>query len=188
MFSSLVIIGIIALFSNQIAVFHFKDPSASGILQILSVFFLGTNLLHICTALFSATQNTKLQKSTDFIRVASTMIFSIAVFFMDIGTLALYSWMWILGILVAIIFAGYFFYRDYYYVYLKNVETERDIVLRNKFIRYAIPTFLTANISLILSQIDAQLVTAMLGNESQGLYSNYLSIMTLPFLLLSPII
>lgn len=44
------------------------------------------------------------------------------------------------------------------------------------------------NISLILSQIDAQIVTGMLGTEAHGYYSNYLSIMTLPFLLLSPII
>lgn len=65
---------------------------------------------------------------------------------------------------------------------------QKDVNLRKQFIKYSIPTFLTANISLILSQIDAQLVTGILGNEAQGLYSNYLSIMTIPFLVLTPII
>ena len=153
----------------------------------MSMFFLGSNILHICTALFSATQNTKLQKSTEFVRLASTLALMAGIFFLDIGNLVLYAWIWILGVLIAILFAGFFAYQKYYIIYLKNIPTEKDVILRKDFIKYAIPTFLTANISLILSQIDAQLVTGILGNEAQGLYSNYLSIMTLPFIVIAPI-
>lgn len=61
-FSSLAIIAIIFAFSDAIATLHFKDIAAVEILQIMSLFFLGNNILHICSALFSATQNTKLHK------------------------------------------------------------------------------------------------------------------------------
>lgn len=81
--SSLLIIGIIIIFADFIAINHFHDTNAAQILRIISFFFLGINLIHICTALFSATQNTKLQKSTDFIRFFSVLIFSASIFFLD---------------------------------------------------------------------------------------------------------
>ena len=155
------------MFGDTIALIHFKDAQAAEILRIMSMFFLGSNILHICTALFSATQNTKLQKSTEFVRLASTLALMAGIFFLDIGNLILYAWIWILGVVIAILFAGFFAYEKYYVEYLKNIPTEKDTILRKDFIKYAIPTFLTANISLILSQIDAQLVTGILGNEAQ---------------------
>lgn len=112
----------------------------------------------------------------------------VAIFLMDIGNLVIYAWIWILGVIIGIIFSLIFVYKNYYKNFLQNTPIEKDKNLRKDFIKYAIPTFLTANISLLLSQIDAQLVTGMLGNEAQGMYSNYLSIMTLPFILLSPLI
>lgn len=81
--SSFLIIAILWYFGREISLYHFRDIAALEIIYIISLFFLGTNLLHICTALFSATQNTKLQKSVDFVRMFSTMIFTLAVFFLD---------------------------------------------------------------------------------------------------------
>lgn len=91
----------------------------------------------------------------------------LAVFFMDIGNLVLYAWIWIIGVIIGIIFSLIFTYKNYYKNFLKNIPLQKDKALRKDFIKYAIPTFLTANISLLLSQIDAQLVTGMLGNEAQ---------------------
>lgn len=186
--SSLLIISILWFFSEQIAEFHFKNIHLATTLKIMALFFIGNNILHICTALFSATQNTKLSKSTEFIRLLGTTIFTLMIFILDIGNLELYAYAWISGIFVAIFFWGFFTYKNYYLPYLKNIPTEKDTILRKQFIKYAFPTFLTANISLLLSQIDAQLVIILLGNEAHWYYSNYLSVMTLPFIVLSPII
>lgn len=87
--------SIIFFFADYIAIHHFKDPQASNILKIFSLFFLGTNLIHICTALFSATQNTKLQKATDFTRTLSSVILILLIFFLDSGSLLTYAWAWI---------------------------------------------------------------------------------------------
>lgn len=97
-----------------------------------------------------------------------------------------YTWAWISGLGVAIIFATYFFYKNYFLPYLKNIASEYDADLRKNFIKYAVPVFLTTNISLLLSQIDSQLITNMLGNSAHAIYSNYLSIFSIPFLVLAP--
>ncbi len=183
---SILMMSIIFFFADYIAIHHFKDPQASNILKIFSLFFLGTNLIHICTALFSATQNTKLQKATDFTRTLSSVILILLIFFLDSGSLLTYAWAWIWGIGIGIIFAWYFFYKNYYKKYLQSIPREFDVDLRKSFIKYAIPVFLTANISLLLSQIDSQLITNMLGNESHAIYNNYLSIFSIPFLVLAP--
>lgn len=183
-FVSFFMIFIIFFLSDFLATHHFNDPKASELLKIFSLFFLGTNLLHICTALFSATQNTKLQKSSEFIRIFSSLIFTLLLFVLDRGSLFYYSWAWIAGLFVAILFAGYFFYKNYFIPYLKNTPTTYDKDLKKNFIKYAVPVFLTANISLLLSQIDSQLITNMLGNSAHAIYGNYLTIFAIPFLLL----
>lgn len=88
-------IAMIFFFADFLAIHHFKDPAAANILKIFSLFFLGTNMMHIFTALFSATQNTKLQKATDFIRIFSSTIFIVTLFFIESGSLLLYTWAWI---------------------------------------------------------------------------------------------
>lgn len=183
---SLIMMGSLYFASDWLATHHFKDANAGHILRIFSLFFLGTNLLHICVALFSATQNTKLQKASDFIRTASSVILIFWIFIFEWWSLEAYSWGWIGWLFIAILFAGWNFYKNYYKIFLAKIPREFDLDLRKSFIKYAIPVFLTANISLLLSQIDSQIVTAYLGNKSQAIYSNYLSIFSIPFLILSP--
>jgi len=186
--SSLLIIGGLFMFSDFLAEHYFRDPQAAALLKIISFFFLGTNLIHICTAIFSATQNTKLQKGTEFVRMGATVIFTLLIFFLDRGSLEIYTWTWLSGVFVAIAFALYYAHRDYWRAYFQGVPVQKDVLLRREFMFYAIPTFLTANIGVILSQVDAQLVTFLIGNEAQGYYSNYLSVLGIPFLFVSPIV
>lgn len=47
---------------------------------------------------------------------------------------------------------------------------------------------MTANIGTILSQIDMQIIIYFLGATATGYYSNYLSLLNIPFILISPII
>ena len=45
---------------------------------------------------------------------------------------------------------------------------------------------LSANVGMLLSQIDMQMVVYMLGVEAAGYYTNYLSLIRIPFLFLLP--
>lgn len=46
---------------------------------------------------------------------------------------------------------------------------------------------LANNATLLLSQIDTQLLLVMRGVEDVGIYSNYLSLIAIPFIVLTPI-
>jgi len=59
---------------------------------------------------------------------------------------------------------------------------------RKEFIKYAGATLLTSNIGNVLSQIDMQLIIFLLGSAATGFYSNYLSLMNIPFMFISPIL
>ncbi len=188
LFTSLSILSFVFLFADNIALWQFHDPQAAEILKIIAFFFLGHNFLQISMSLFSATQNTKLQKWVDFIRMLATVFLTVGIFFLDIWELKLYTYAWIAGVFISLVIASTLAYRQYYVPYFQSVKIEKDPVLRRMFLVYAFPTFLSANIATILSQIDAQLVTKMLWNEAQGLYTNYLSIIGIPFLLITPIV
>ena len=46
---------------------------------------------------------------------------------------------------------------------------------------------MTANIGVILSQVDMQLIIILLGPEATGYYSNYLSLLNIPFIFITPL-
>lgn len=54
--------GLFYLSAGFLADWHFKSAAAKEIIQIMSLFFVGLNLMQVSTILFSATQNTRLQK------------------------------------------------------------------------------------------------------------------------------
>lgn len=188
MISSCVILWGFFLLADFLAIHHFHDPQAAELLKVFGFFFLWVNLLQIATTIFSAAQDTKLQKGTDFFRMSVTVGFIIGLFFFEQGTLYTYALAWIGWVFLSVLFAFYYAYKRYYRVYFLGVPIVRDRALRKTFLLYAFPTFLTANIGLLFSQIDAQLVTFLLGNEAQGYYSNYLSILSIPFLVIAPIV
>ena len=188
LFSSVFIIAGLFFLADWIAITHFKSAHASPILKVISLFFLGSNLFQICVTIFTATQNTKLQKISDFIRLLATVLFVGGIFAFDWWTLLTYTWGWIGGLFIGTLFAGIYFYKDYYKPYLENIPTSTDTSIRKNFTKHAVPAFITANVNLLLSQIDSQLIIAFTNNEWSAFYSNYLSIISLPFLVLSPIL
>ena len=103
------------------------------------------------------------------------------------GTIESYMWAWVIGTMIGFLFSLYFSYTRYYKRYFKGIQIERNLVDRNHFIKYALATLLTANIGVILSQVDMQLIIVMLGSEATGYYSNYLSLLNIPFIFISPL-
>lgn len=79
-------------------------------------------------------------------------------------------------------------YRSYYLPYLKDAEVIYDRELVRKVIRYALWVVLAANVGTVLSQVDMQLIIYLLGTRDAGYYTNYLSIIGIPFIIITPII
>lgn len=134
------------------------------------------------------TQNTKLQKGTEFLRMIFVVFFTMGLYFMNMGSLITYAWTWIGGVVVGIGFGSYFMYRSYYVPYLKDVEIIYDRELIRKVIKYALWVVLAANVGTVLGQVDMQLIIYLLGTRDAGYYTNYLSIIAIPFIIITPII
>ncbi len=185
--SSMLIAIILFFMAPWLADTYFHEPLITEILRISGLYFIGINLFHISTVLFSVSQDTKLQKWSDFIKLLATGLATLLIFFVWEWNIEGYMWAWVVGIGIGFIFSLYFSYTRYYRVYFEGVPSERDIIERNHFFRYALATLLTANIGVILSQVDMQLIILLLGSEATGYYSNYLSLLNIPFIFISPL-
>lgn len=183
------IIGAILFFaSGPIATGYFHTPEAQSIVQIFCIFFLGINLHNLSITIFGVSQNTRLQKGTEFLRMIAVLIFTLCLWFSETGTLITYAWTWIFGVVIGILIGGYRMYHTYYVPYLRAVAIKYEKDIAKQVIRYALWVMLAANVGLILSQIDMQLIIYLLGARDAGYYTNYLSIIGIPFLLLTPIV
>lgn len=186
--SSVSIALILFFFAPWIANNYFHSSLVADILRIAGLFFIGSNILHITGTIFSVVQDTKLQKLIEFLRMWFTALGAILLFLNKEGTTTSYMWVWVGGVFFSMIFGVLFAYIKYYRTYFTWVRSEVDIAERNHFIWYAWATLLTANIGTILSQIDMQIIIYFLGATATGYYSNYLSLLNIPFILISPII
>jgi O-antigen/teichoic acid export membrane protein len=167
---------------------YFGNTEIVTILRISWLYFIGVNIFHIVGILFSIAQDTKLQKWAEFVRILSVTIAVSILYFSESGNTERYMWTWILGLMIAILFAVYWAYKKYYKIYFQWVNSILDKEERKTFFKYSFATLLTSNIWMVLSQVDMQMIIYILWAEATGYYSNYLSLMNIPFIFITPII
>jgi O-antigen/teichoic acid export membrane protein len=185
--SSIFIASILFFIAPWLALVYFNEPLIVDILRISWLYFIGINIFHITSILFAVSQDTKLQKWADLIKIASTGVAILLLFIIDKWSIENYMWAWVIWVVIVCIFSGYFSYKRYYSIYFKGVAIEKNINDRNHFYKYAFATLITANIGTILSQVDMQMIIIQLGSEATGYYSNYLSLLNIPFIFIAPL-
>ena len=166
---------------------YFHDIKSVNIVKIFSFFFLWSTFFHVINVFFQAVQNTFLQKITELFRMLFILSFTLYMFFTNIWTMFYYSLSWIIGLYFGIIIAIIYFYRKYYLVYLKDVKIIYSKQLFLSIFKYALIVFLWSQASTLLSQVDMQMIIYMLWNTDAGFYTNYLSIIWIPFVIIWPI-
>lgn len=128
----------------------------------------------------------------EFIRIAFVAGASGFLFFTDLGTINAYMWAWLSGVVVTAIISVTLCYIYYYRPYFLHATAALPKEERNYFIKYALATLFTTNIAIMLSQIDMQLlflfVDGVSASEQAGYYGNYLSLMSIPFIFIGPIV
>jgi O-antigen/teichoic acid export membrane protein len=171
--------------ASWLASHYFENPLAGVIIHILTIQFFADNIFRTVNTFFQAVQDTKLQKMTDFLRMFIVMVIVCSLWFFDVHTIANYAWSWSIAMLTGVVisvallvskyhsyftFDGWFFHKQEYI----------------KVFKYAFWVMLSANVGMLLSQIDMQMVITMLGTRDAGYYTNYLSLIRIPFLFLLP--
>lgn len=185
--TGLFIFTLLFFWADFIAQNYFKSDTATSILKVFSFFFLGINLFQLINNFFMAVQNTFLQKLTELIRMWFVMLSIISIYFLDIWNILLYSYSWIFGLFLWVAISLVLFYVRYYQKYLKWVNIRYEKKLLKEVFIYASLTFFSTQSFVILSQIDMQMVIAMLGAQDAGYYTNYLSLVSIPNVILWPI-
>ena len=173
--------------ADWLALNYFKSESAIIALKIFAFFFLWINIIQVLSMFFISIQNTFAQKITELIRTWCTLIGTIWVLFYDLSSLANFSYAWILWLYLWIIFSIWIFIKQYYRKYFKNEKILWEKKLFLTIFKYWSLVFLWAQASVILWQIDMQMIIWFLGTTDAGYYTNYLSIIGIPFMIIWPI-
>lgn len=167
--------------------YYFKETKSIEIIKLFSFFFLWTTFLHVINVFFQAVQDTFLNKLTEFFRLIFILSFTWYMYFSDLWNMFNYSLSWVLWLYFWIIIAIWLFYKRYYLNYLKDVKIIFSKELFLKIFKYALIAFLWSQAWSILSQIDMQMIIYMLWNTDAWYYTNYLSLIWIPFIIIGPI-
>jgi O-antigen/teichoic acid export membrane protein len=174
--------------STWLANSYFSNPEIVPLVQIAAFYFLWLSVMGFVLAVFGALQYVKFQKGIEMIRSIIMLIGTMILFFTSPGEIVSYMWCWVLGVCLSALIWLLFISRQIYTPYLSDIAFKNTNDTWRHFLKYSLATFLTGNVSLLLSQIDTQLVIYLSGVEQAGYYSNYLSLINIPFIFLSPII
>jgi len=170
--------------ADYIALNYFKSEEAIWALKIFAFFFLWINIFQIITVFFTAIQNTFYSKILEFIRMWFILISILVIFFLDLWNLVNFSYSWLIWLYIWLLFSVIIFYTKYYKKYLSDTKIIWSKKLFKKVFSYAIVVFVWAQAATILSQMDMQMIIYMLDTKQAWFYSNYLSIITIPFMII----
>lgn len=180
------VLAIILFFgADFLAKYYFESPLAASLLHIFILFFFLDNLFRSMSMFFQAVQDTKIQKFTDFIRTFVQISLIVFIALSDHANIIRYVWVYNAATILGITVSVAFIYTKYRIYFTKSgwIFGRVDFT---KIFRYAIFVMLAANVGTLLSQIDTQLITVLLGTTASGVYNIYLSVIRIPFVLLLP--
>jgi len=185
--TSLLIAAFFYLWADFIANNYFKTQSAKETLKVFAFFFIWINIFSTIWWFFMAVQDTFNQKIIEFIRLIFTMLAVLFIFFWDLSSLLNYSYTWLVWLYLWLLVAIYIFYKKYYRKYLKTEKIVIEKKLIIKIAKYAWLVVVWASAGSILWQIDMQMIIYLLWPQDAWYYTNYLSIIWIPFMIIWPI-
>lgn len=175
------------IWADFLSLHYFNDPRSLSIIKLFAFFFLWSTFFHVISVFFQAVQNTFLFKLSEFFRMWFIFWFTFYMFISGNGNIFTYSLSWVLGLYFWIIIILWLFYKKYYSIYLSKEKTIYSKELFQTIFKYAIIVFLWSQASTLLSQVDMQMIIYILWNKDAGYYTNYLSLINIPFMIIGPI-
>lgn len=185
--TSLIVLVIFYFWSTFIAENYFKTIAAKETLQVFAFFFLWINIFQTLSQFFLAVQDTLAHKWSEFLRMIFIMWSVIFIFLWNWWSLLEYSYSWLVWLYIWIVFALIIFIKKYYWKYLKNTKLLKEKWFITPIIKYAGLVVVGTSAATLLGQIDMQMIIYLLGTTQAWYYTNYLSIITIPFMLIWPI-
>ncbi len=180
------ILAIILYFSASfLAAHYFHEPIAGKIIHILTIQFFSENIFRTLNTFFQAVQDAKAQKMTDFLRMVLLVLWACFLWYFKIDTIYTYAWNWVVYVIFWVwISLAYLVIRYHEYFTMEGWFFDKASYMH--VLKYAVWAMLSANVGMLLSQIDMQMVTYILGSRDAGYFTAYLSLIRIPFIFLLP--
>jgi len=183
-----VIISLFLFFwADYLAIHHFHSEKATEILKIFCLYFLWINIFQVFNSFFLIVQNTFYNKITEFARMSFILISVLLTSYLNIWNIVNFAFIWMAWLYFWITIVLFLFYTRYYKKYLAWINYSFSKKLFKKIFNYAIIVFIAAQASSILSQMDMQMIVSFLGSKEAWYYTAYLSIISIPVMLIWPI-
>jgi len=182
-----IIIFLLLFFNSEwLAVNHFHSLEVSNIIKTMSFFFLWSNLLQVCAAIFVSFQDSFSFWLIEFSRLFSTLVFAILFWASASFNIGLFALSWIIGISIWVLVWLIQLWRKYSHL-LKLPRDSINTKLVARQFKYAFWVFLTVNVWALLWNVDQQLVINRLWAESSWYFTNMLSLLVIFYTVVTPL-
>jgi O-antigen/teichoic acid export membrane protein len=209
MFTGILIFCLLYFGAEWLGTVHFHSPLAAQLLKILAFYFLGYNLLTLCSTIFTSFQDTFASGLVGFANSTMTLIFSIIFRATASLTTISFAYAWLIGVGTAIIVGlGILFgkYRKVFFLSTYELQPSNTLPLTTsstssstsatsstrttlkQHFSYALWVFLVANVANLLGQVDQQVVVNVLGAEAAGFFSNFQALLMVFFVIVTPLL
>ncbi len=185
--TTLIVWVVLFLFSWFLAENYFQNPQAEQVLNIFIFYFLFLNILSLFKSIFVAFQNAFANKFVEFLEMYSIVTFVIILFLSWTWSIETYSFAWLFGKIFATLIGAWIFFA-YYRQNINLWKFSRDSSKFKNFFYFSIFALLGTYALKIINKIDLQMVMFFLWPEQAGFYTNFISLLTLLTLCLSPLL
>lgn len=172
---------------NFLSLHLFHTPEAADVIVGFIPYFFLVNIFQVTTTIFMSYEEPKYPKFTEFLRQLTSLGILAWLFFGGNPSITSVLWSFNIGLLIGVLVLFFLAFWTYHKQFWSVSGISRDMSEYRDISRYALWVLFTANVGVVLSQIDMQIITAYLGTESAGYYSMYLSLISIPFLVTGPI-
>jgi O-antigen/teichoic acid export membrane protein len=184
--SGIIIAGLMRRGADWLSIHHFHSPIAKNILRLFCVYFIGINFLQVFSSIYISFQDVVANNISEVLKMRSTLVFT--VFFRLTGSLTInsFSLWWISGLWIGLAASILVFIVKYQKTLKKWVLVRNKSLLKTQF-HYAFRVFLWANIGVLFSQVDQQIVINFLGDKQAWYYANFWWIIAMFGMIVGPI-
>ena len=148
--------------ADWLSIHYFKSQYTYDLLRVFTFFFFADNFFNTLSVFYQSAHDTFRQKSVEMIRYWSLTAYVIILWLYTPAELGDYAWWWVVGLVIGVIFSVITLIRGYGDILRQGIP-KWDHMLTKKLFSYAIWVIFSANVGLLLSQIDMQMIVFLLG-------------------------
>lgn len=173
--------------ASWISRYYFKIPEATVYFQMMTIYYVFSDILTNISILFYAHQEAKIYGSTEVVRLSLTLLFVFLLFTFSPGQKLLdVVWSWAAVYAVMVIGYGMLFFVRHRDIF-QNPKNYPIKKIYQEYIPFAIPSAVKGGASILMSNTALFLLTYFKGVESVAVYNVAQPVANIVYIFVTPI-